>query len=201
MTVVINDLIGLALEAGAKCRIRYSTDVIVTDGGYRITNSRWAYPLHTFEFNLSPGYREDDAALDAFIDLFHAAGGAAGVFRFHYWRDLPAVGEALGTGNGSETEFQLYRNYTRDGVTRQRKITRPIEGSVTVYSNGTPVAAAVDYDTGVVIFTPAPPNGAALTADFENDIPVAFADDELEILGLTAHLDQPVSIVIEEQRE
>lgn len=201
MTVVINELIALAIEAGAKARIRYSTDVVMTDGGYRITNSRWAYPLHAFEFNLSPGYREDDAALDAFIELFHAVGGSAGVFRFHYWRDLPAVGEDIGTGDGSTTEFQLLRNYTRDGVTRQRKITRPIEGSVTVYANGTPVAAAVDYDTGVVIFSPAPTNGFALTADFENDIPVSFADDELEVLGLTSDLDQPVSIVLEEVRE
>jgi len=201
MSIFINDLLDADIEAGAKARPRYSTDIVTTDGGYEIRNSRWAYPLFQFEFNLSPGYREDDAALEAFIDLFHAAGGSFATFRFHYWRDLPVVGQQLGIGDGSTSQFQLFRSYTRGGITRDRKITRPVEGSVTVYANGIPIAVGINYETGIVTISPAPPLTVVITADFEHDLPVRFADDELEIIGLTDTLDQPVSIVLNEVRE
>jgi uncharacterized protein (TIGR02217 family) len=201
MTIFINELLDVDIEAGAKARTRFSTDIVPTDGGYEVRNSRWNYPLMSFEFNLSPGYREDDAALEAFINMFMAAGGAFATFRFHWWRDLPVVGQQIGVGDGSTTEFQLYRTYTRGGVTRRRKITRPVEGTLTVYSNGVPVAVGIDWDTGVVIYGAAPPVATVITADFEHDLPVRFADDELEIIGITDTLDQPVSIVLNEVRE
>lgn len=201
MTLLLNATLDAEILVGAKCRPRYSTDIIVTDGGYEVRNSRWAYPLHQYEFDLMPGYRTDDEALESFIDTFHAAGGAAGVFRFHYWRDMPVVGQQIGVGNGSTTTFQLYRTYTRGNVSRDRKITRPVDGSVTIYKNGVVSVASINYDTGVVTISPAPANGVVITADFEHDVPVRFADDEIEIIGLTDTLDQPVSIVLLEVRE
>ena len=201
MTLYINDLLDASIEAGAKARPRYSTDIVSTDGGWEIRNSRWAYPLFQFEFNLSPGYREDDAALDAFLDLFHAAGGSAGTFRFHYWRDGSVENQLLGLGDGAETDFQLLRTYTRGAITRDRKITRPVEGSVTVRVADVVTVAAIDYETGLVTITPAPALAAEVRADFEHDIPVRFADDELEVIGLTDTLDQPVSVVLVEVRE
>ena len=81
MTVVLNDLLDPDIEAGAKARPRYSTDIITTDGGWEVRNSRWAYPLFQYEFNLMPGYRHDDEAIDAFIDTFHVVGGSAGAFQ------------------------------------------------------------------------------------------------------------------------
>lgn len=201
MSIYVNDLLSADIEAGAKARPRYSTDIITTDGGHEIRNSRWAYPLFQFEFTLSPGYREDDAALDAFIDLFHAAGGSHAVFRFHYWRDGAVVNQRLGVGDGSDTTFQLLRSYTRGAITRDRKITRPVQGSVTVRVAEVVTVAAIDYETGIVTITPAPALGAEVRADFEHDIPVRFGDDELELVGLTDTLDQPVSVVLVEVRE
>jgi uncharacterized protein (TIGR02217 family) len=87
--------------------------------------------------------------LDEFLDIFHVCGGSAGAFRFHYWRDKPVVGQQIAVGDGSTKEFQLFRTYARGGFSRDRKITRPVNGSVTVYSNGVPVRVGVDYDTGV----------------------------------------------------
>lgn len=201
MTIFLNELLDVDVLAGARARPRYSTDIVVTDGGYEIRNSRWSYPLHQYEFDVMPGYREGDEALDTFIDTFHVVGGAFGVFRFNYWRDGPVTNQLIGTGDGATTAFQLYRTYSRGLITRDRKITRPVEGSLVVYVNGAPAGFTADYETGIVTMSGAPANGAAVTADFEHDVPVRFADDEIEIIGLTKDLDQPVSIVLMEVRE
>jgi uncharacterized protein (TIGR02217 family) len=190
------------IEAGAKARPRYSTDSVETDGGWVIDNSRWRYPLFQFEFNIEPGTRLDEYdVLDQFLDMFHACGGQAGRFRFHYWRDKPVVDQEIGVGDGSTKTFQLYRTYTRGAITRQRKITRPNVGTVTMKVAGVVTVAAIDYSTGLVTFVAAPAFGASVKASFEHDVPVKFADDELEIIGLTDVLDQPVNIVLQEVRE
>lgn len=201
--VFIDERLPVEIEAGAKAKPSYSTDVITTDGGWEVTNSRWNYPKFQFEFNVEPGTRIDDEydVLDQFLEMFHACGGSGGRFRFHYWRDKPARDQLLGQGDGSTKTFQLYRTYTRGAVTRQRKITRPIVGSVTAKIGGIVTIAAIDYSTGLITFTVAPALGALITADFDNDIPVRFADDELEMIGLTDQLDQPVNIVLLEVRE
>lgn len=192
------------VEAGAKATPRYATDVITTDGGWEVRNSRWRYPLFQFTITAFEPGTHDDAdydVLDEFLDIFHVCGGSAGAFRFHYWRDKPVVGQQIAVGDGATVQFQLFRTYIRGGFSRDRKITRPVVGSVTVYENGTPVSVGVDYDTGVLIFGAAPPGGVIVTADFAHDIPVRFADDNLDVVGLTDDLDQPVNVTLVEIRE
>lgn len=203
MSVFIDQRLPVEIEAGAKARPRYNTDVITTDGGWEVRNSRWAYPLFQFEFNVEPGTRVDNQydVLDEFLDIFHVCGGSAGGFRFHHWRDKPVVGQYIATGDGSTKTFQLFRTYSRGGFSRDRKITRPVLDTVIIYSNGVAVSAGVDYDTGLVTTVAAPVLNAIVTSDFEHDVPVRFADDELEMVGLTDDLDQPVSIVLMEFRE
>lgn len=201
MSVFIDERLSAEIEAGAKGRPRYSTDVITTDGGHDIRNSRWAYPLHQFEFTVEPGSREGDDALAEFEEMYHVCGGQYGAFRFHYWRDVPVVGQTIGFGDGSTTEFQLVRSYIRGALTRDRKITRPVSGTVVIYVEGVETAAAVDHSTGLVTISPAPAASTLVTADFEHDVPVRFADDEVEMVGLTDQLDQAVSIVLLEVRE
>jgi uncharacterized protein (TIGR02217 family) len=204
MTVFVDQRLPMEIEAGAKARPRYSTDVITTDGGWEVRNSRWAYPLMEFDITaFEPATHESDEydVLDEFLDIFHVCGGSAGAFRFHYWRDKPVVGQQIGVGDGSTTTFQLYRTYTRGGFSRDRKITRPIIGSVATAVAGVGTVAAIDYDTGQIVFSVAPAMGAVITADFDHDIPVRFSDDELDVVGLTDELDQPVNVTLVEIRE
>jgi uncharacterized protein (TIGR02217 family) len=192
------------IEAGAKATPRYATDVIVTDGGWEVRNSRWAYPLFQFTITaFEPGTHDTEQydVLDEFLDIFHVVGGSAGAFRFHYWRDKPVRGQRIGVGDGSTKNFQLYRTYTRGGFSRDRKITRPVAGTLTVYVNGVPTSVGIDLTTGVVIFAAAPALGAIVTADFQHDIPVRFSDDSLDVVGLTDELDQPVNVTLVEIRE
>lgn len=198
---MIEDRLTEDIEVNATAKPRFSTEIVTTDGGHEVRNSRWAYPRHVFEFNLAPNTRDSQDFLE-FRDLYYAAGGAFETFRFKHWADFEGENELLGIGDGLTTEFQLVRNYTRGAVTRQRKITRPVADTVAVYRNGILVGGAgIDYDTGIVTIAPAPAIGQQITADFEFDIPVRFMDDEIEMVGVTDTLEQPVSISLFEVRE
>jgi len=200
---MIDERLDREIEVGAKARPRYKTDVIETDGGATVRNARWRYPLFTFEFNLEPGdpNSNDAESLHEFIDLFHCAGGQHETFRFRHWSDYQARAQPLATGDGVTTDFQLYRVYIRGAVSRRRKITRPVTGTVVGYVNGVESSTTVDLTTGILTFAPAPAAGSTVTADFDFDIPVRFDSDELEMIALSNDLDQPVNIVLVEERE
>lgn len=198
------------IEVGAKAKPRYRTDVITADGGYEVRNQVWRYPLFTFEITLEPGDETDEGdpdpetieKLEEFIRLFHAVGGSHGTFPFRHWRDYQAVDQVLGpAAGGGLNDFQLYRTYPLGPITRRRKILLPVLGTVTAKVNG--VAAtliSVDRGTGVIRLTDTPPDGAIITASFDFDVPVRFADDELEMIALSDDLDQPEVIVLNEVR-
>lgn len=206
---MIDERLTRDIEMGAKARPAYKTDVITTDGGFEWRNQRWRYPKFTFEFNIEPGNPDDDPAyyagevetLNAFINLFHVAGGQNETFKFRHWRDYQGVDEPIGTGDGATVDFQLYRVYRRGSVTRSRKITRPVADTVVVKVAGVETAVTVDDTTGIVTFGSAPALNAAITASFEFDIPVRFASDELEFVAMMTDLDQPVNIELIEVRE
>lgn len=204
---MIDQRLSRDIEIGAKARPRYSTDIVTTDGGYEFRTSRWAYPLFSFEFTVEPGNSADDSAdpasqtLKEFVNLWHACGGRYNTFKFRHWSDYIATGNVIGTGDGMTLAFQLYRTYTAGAVTRTRKITRPVQGSVTAYVNGIESPVSVNEGTGVITFGLAPTNGSTITADFQFDIPVRFGDDELEMVALMTDLDQPVNITLMEVRE
>lgn len=196
------------IEIGAKARPRYSTDVIVTDGGHEVRNQRWSYPLFEFDFDLEPGDRDGDThladadRLSAFIDLWHVAAGQFNSFKFRDWGDWDVETQPFATGDGITTAFQLYRVYQAGNMTRLRKITRPVQGSVTAYVNGAPTAISVDHATGIVTFTGgAPADGAVITADFQFDLPVRFADDTMDLIAIMKDLDKPTNITLIEIRE
>lgn len=196
------------IEVGAIARPRYATDVIRTEGGFEFRVPRWRYPLFTFEFNLAPGDADDEESdsdpeqtLTEFIDLWHAAGGMDQSFLFRHWADYRGTDQLIGYGDGGTTEFQLYRVYTAGLVTRQRKITRPVAGTVTAKVNGVAAPITVDTETGLITFLTPPANGSNVTASFQFDIPVRFDSDDLELVALTGELEKPVNIVLVEIRE
>lgn len=197
---MIDDRLTSDIEAQAKCKPRFSTQIVTTDGGHEVRNSLWRYPRHVFEFNLAP----DDPTSDYFTefrDLYYAAGGAAEAFLFKHWSDFIGENEALASVDGSALIFQLMRNYTRGLITRTRKLTRPVAGSVVVYVGGVEQMSgfAVDYETGQVTFDSPP--AQVPTADFEFDVPVRFMDDEIELVGISDALEQPIDISLIEVRE
>jgi len=73
--------------------------------------------------------------------------------------------------------------YASGAQTWTRTITKPVSGTVVVAIGGVVQASgwSVDIATGIVTFTTAPVNGAAITAGYQFDVPVRFDTDRLDV--------------------
>lgn len=74
------------IELGATRRLRWETEVVTTDGGYEVRNSRWSAPLKTYEVSFPPSTRDDPVYL-AVLALYEAAEGGLHSFDFTDWTD------------------------------------------------------------------------------------------------------------------
>ncbi|HEQ98804.1 MAG TPA: TIGR02217 family protein [candidate division Zixibacteria bacterium] len=158
----------------------FSTEVIELGSGHERRNQNWTYARQ--RWNVGYGVREK-GQLDSLRAFFYARKGRAYGFRFKDHDDYQATGEELGTGDGSETEFQLIKTYSSGGESYERKITKPVSGTVTIYIDSVEQASgwSVDTTTGIVTFSSPPTSGEVITADFDFDIPVRFESDYLPV--------------------
>jgi uncharacterized protein (TIGR02217 family) len=157
----------------------YSTDIVITHGGYEHRNINWVQARA--KYNVAHGIKTQ-TQLDALIAFFRARKGRANGFRFKDWSDYKATAQAIGTGNGTNKIFQLVKTYTSGGITETRTITKPVSGTVVAYINSVPQASgaySIDITNGKITFVSAPANAAIITADFEFDVPVRFDTDRL----------------------
>jgi uncharacterized protein (TIGR02217 family) len=157
----------------------YSTDIVITQGGHEQRNANWSQARA--RYNVAHGVKMQ-SQLDTLIAFFRARKGRADGFRFKDWTDYRATGQAIGTGDGASTVFQLVKTYVSGSASDVRVITKPVSGSVTVYINAVPQSASgynVNTSNGQVTFNAAPAMGDAVTADFEFDVPVRFDTDRL----------------------
>lgn len=157
----------------------FSTDVIEAFSGFEQRNINWS--AARARYNVAHGVKTQ-SQLDELIAFFRARQGKAIGFRFKDWTDYQAVAQNIGTGNGSQTIFQLTKKYT-SSVTVTRVIKKPVNNAtLKVYLNAVLQSSGytVNYATGEITFTTAPGSGVAVTADFEFDVPVRFDTDQLD---------------------
>ena len=166
----------------------YSTSVISIRSGKEKRNIDWEYPR--IEFDVSYGVRQF-RDLEDLIGFFHIAQGKGHTFRFKDHSDFKSCpvdfvpsydDQEIGTGDGSATEFQLYKVYHYGGQARRsRKITKPIQDTVKVGIDGTEQTSgwSVNHSTGIITFDSAPSDGATITAGYEFDIEARFDTDSL----------------------
>ena len=176
-----------AISYGASGGPGYLTTVVATASGHEHRNSNWAAARGKWDVASGLKNREQVAELIAF---FRARKGRAHGFRFKDWTDYQGVAQVLGTGNGSNTNFQLIKNYSSGGVIEARTITKPVTGTVQIYKDGVVVSSGVATGptTGLVVFDAAPANGVIVTADYEFDVPVRFDTDQMNVTIETYHL-------------
>lgn len=157
----------------------YSTDIVITQSGYEQRNANWSQARA--RYNVAHGVKTQ-AQLDVLIAFFRARRGRADGFRFKDWTDYRATGQAIGTGDASTTAFQLVKTYASGGASETRTISKPVAGTVQVYVDAVPQnssAFSAGLTDGMVTFAAPPASGAAITADFEFDVPVRFDTDRL----------------------
>lgn len=188
--VVLNDIISYSAISGGPEK---STTVITNPiSGVSQRNVNRLDPLHRYTINTALLTQQELNNLRAF---FHCRDGMARAFLFkdmtEFWASSDGTPSSpigtptnFGTGNGSLTAFGLYKTYSSGGVTRTRRIVKPISGTVSIYKNGVlqteTTHYTIDTATGIVTFTSAPTNGHALTWTGQFYVPVWFGMDRFE---------------------
>ncbi len=197
--------IALASTAGPE----FSTDVTETAGGWEKRNQNWGGAR--LRFNVASGVktRGDYEELLAF---FYGRAGRANGFRFRDWSDhkschlddVPAHDDqVIGTGDGANQFFQLQKSYVSGPVTYQRKISRPVAGSVKVGLGGINQASGwtVDLATGRITFATPPDAGVVVSAGYEYDVAARFDIDRLDTAWIVEDVVQLPDLAIVEIRE
>ncbi len=185
---------------GASGGPRFLTAITATQSGREQRVAQWQRSRG--EWNVSTGIRSR-ADVAAFLAFFYARRGRAHGFRFRDWTDFRAVGQLLGVGDGERTAFQLIRRYDSGGAMHERRITRPVAGTVTVYRDNVEATSgwSINHATGVVTFSTPPDPGVTVTADFEFDVPARFDTDAADLTVETFEMQQWGRITVVEIRE
>jgi uncharacterized protein (TIGR02217 family) len=195
------------IEIGGQASVAptFSTNVVTSASGFESRNVNWSQAR--LQFDAGPGVR-GDAELETLLTFFRARRGSAVAFRFRDPYDFSSNGmtgnpaatdQAIGTGDGVLDNFALVKAY---GSGEQRRITRPVPGSVRIAVDGSELATGWTIeDKGLIQFDQPPSAGAAVTAGFLFDTPVRFADDRLEVNRATFLAGEAPSVPLIEVRE
>lgn len=170
----------------------FRTSIVEMDSGREQRVARWGSARRSY--NVAEGVKTLDQ-LSELITFYIARQGPAHGFRYKDWFDFTtasnhrsaptATDVVIGTGDGSETQFQLIKKYTSGITTRTRTLNKPIANTVLVAFDGTPQPSGwtVDDTTGIITFTSAPSADVVITAGCEFDVPVRFGSEVDEALA------------------
>lgn len=172
------------LALGARGGPEFATDVITLASGREVRNTARASMRRRWEIGSAIS---DLAALSVLSEFFEARRGRLFGFRFRDPLDhasaapglqVSATDQMLGVGDGDQTAFKLVK---RSGDV-ERRITKPVAGSVIVAVDGVEQASgwSVDPLTGQVVFDLPPSQDGVISAGFKFDCPVRFEEDRLE---------------------
>jgi uncharacterized protein (TIGR02217 family) len=195
------------IEIGQEASVAptFSTSVVTSASGFESRNVNWTQAR--LRFDAGPGVR-GEAELQMLLAFFRARRGPAVAFRFRDPYDNSssdmtgaptATDQAIGAGDGASDGFPLLKTY---GSGEQRRITRPVPGSIRVSIDGVELSTGWTLqDMGAIQFDQPPAAGAAIAAGFLFDTPVRFADDRLEINRSTFLAGEAPSVPLVEVRE
>jgi len=196
------------ISRGARGGPERRTQIVELSSGDEERNASWANSRRRYD--AAYGVRRTDD-LAAVVSFFEARNGRLYGFRWRDWGDykscLPsgtpaATDQNIGTGDGATTAFQLVKTYASGAQIWSRTITKPVSGTVVVAIGGIVQTSgwSIDIATGLITFTTAPVNGAAITAGFEFDVPVRFDTDRLDVTHDIERLGSITSIPLIEVR-
>ncbi|QIG81562.1 DUF2460 domain-containing protein [Stakelama tenebrarum] len=195
-------LFPLALGSEAEVAAELSTAIVTSAGGHEKRNADWAQARTLYD--VGPGLRSE-ADIAALLAFYRARLGPARGFRLrdpfdgssNDGGDPTAVDQMLGVGDGSAQAFALVKRYGES----ERRITRPVAGSVRVAVDGVETSAFSMGEGGIITLDTPPEVDAVVTAGFRFDVPVRFAEDRLTVSRATFLAGAAVSVPLIELRE
>lgn len=144
-----------AISFGAVGGPGFATTVVETVSGREQRTGLWQYPLHEWDVAHGVKTAQQFADLRAF---FLAARGRLHRWRYKDWADFQVQSAAEGVVSGAGMPaVQLVKRYTSGAQTTDRKITKPVAGSVALYNGAALLSVPGDYtlDTTTGIVSPA----------------------------------------------
>ena len=184
---------------GASGGPRFSTTVQVLNSGHEQRNINWAQARRDYQVDLSPSR---GAEWTAILNFFHARRGRAYGFRLKDFSDFQMPLQTIGTGNGVQTEFQIFKRYVDDDLPAapyDRPLNKIVDGTAQLFLSGNEQASgwSVDAASGVVSFDVAPAAAVEIEVSCDFDVPVRFDTDLLQavIPGPDVHHWQSIKLV------
>jgi uncharacterized protein (TIGR02217 family) len=168
-------LLGLSWD-GRQRTPEFKTLLQETVSGLQSAVQLEVYPRYTWTLPYDV-LRSGNAYLEyqTLLGFFLQVGACADTWLFNDWEDNSVVGQAIGTGDGSTTAFQLQR--TLGGFTEPVLMQNAVSA---VYLNGVAQGSGWSVANGVVTFTAAPGAGVAITASFTYYWRCRFTEDTLD---------------------
>lgn len=178
------------LAFGSTGGVERRTEIVTLGSGFERRSTPWAQGRRRYLIGAGLRSLDDMATLTAF---FEARRGRLYGFRFRDFADFKSgapgavvsvADQALGQGDGVRTMFVLSKRYGDGETVAERRIAKPVEGTVRVAVGGVEQvsgAFAVDHAAGLVTLATPPAAGEVVTAGFEFDTPVRFDTDRIEV--------------------
>ena len=179
------------LSVGSSGGPQRRTEIVSLANGFEQRNTNWAESRRRYDAGVGLSSLDDLAEVVAF---FEARRGQLHAFR---WKDpmdhkscqpgedIAPTDQPIGTGDGTETAFQLVKVYPAVVNAWTRVVSKPVANSVRVAVDGEEKVYAADFivnhASGLVTFTAAPGAGATITAGYEFDVPVRFDIDQIAV--------------------
>lgn len=170
-----------------------TTKVELPDSGAQYRTARRSTAKRTFDLSTAVRTDSDFAEL---LDFYMARLGGLNGFRFKDYSDWSTASDhvsspddedvVLGTGDASETNFQLKKRYSSGGYNHDRLISKPISGTTVVALDGVGQGSgwSVNTTTGIITFTTAPGSGVEVSAGCQFEVPVGFGAGSDEALRI-----------------
>ena len=184
------------LELGREAEVSpgFSTAIVTSAGGRESRNASWA--AARTRYDAGPGVRSE-ADIATLLGFFRARMGPARAFRLRDPFDSIGEDETIGRGDGVTRRFPLVKHY----ASAERRITRPVAGSVAVMVDGAAEHGFSVGAGGMIVLDVAPAAGAVIAASFIFDVAVRFAEDQLTVARATFLAGAAPSVPLVEVRE
>lgn len=173
----------LNISYGSRFGPSFNTGIAELDSGHEVRSQRWSQARRIF--NLTKAIQDPDK-ISTVLDFFHVVDGNSHSFRVRDWSDYTTASnhraahafddQVIGTGDGTNKQFQLQKTYNYSGFTHVRNLTKPVLATTKIGLGGVEQVSGftVNDTTGKVDFTTAPGNGVQVTAGAEFDCHARF---------------------------
>lgn len=163
------------ISFGATGGPQFSTTIIRMFSGVEQRNVNWEQARGRWDVSQAV---QNNADFEEVVKFFRAVKGQAIGFRFKDFSDYQTSSGTL-IATGVTDEWQMHKPYTAGALSENRKISKPVNGTIIVSGGG---SYTIDYTKGTVTRTGGA-NPTGWTGEF--DIPARFDTDEMkaEVVG------------------